>query len=183
MAVPTTAWALLGRHEMAGSRLRQCRLPESRRRRFRLPVLEANNAVGARCKVPTPSGLAEINNHFLEGSCRLCRSLEEWSEKQGLLPRILLVPPVLYMVGERVPLSETGLRPRGPEGGTQTASQGGLTMRLSSPKKWTWIIALIIAIVGIVGYFVDIPIITEYGFWVEFVAFLLLAIATFFPGI
>jgi len=56
-------------------------------------------------------------------------------------------------------------------------------MRLNAPKRVTWIVAVIIAVLGIVGLFVDIPIVTEYGFWVEFVAFLLLAIGTFFSGI
>jgi hypothetical protein len=56
-------------------------------------------------------------------------------------------------------------------------------MRTNAPKMWTWIIAVIIAALGIAGQIVDIPIVTDYGFWVEFIAFLLLAIATLFRGL
>ncbi len=56
-------------------------------------------------------------------------------------------------------------------------------MKLSAPKMWTWIIAVIIAALGIAGLIFDIPLVTDNGFWVEFIAFLLLAIGTLFKGI
>jgi hypothetical protein len=56
-------------------------------------------------------------------------------------------------------------------------------MRLTPPKKIIWILSLIIAVLSIVGFFVDIPYVSEYKFWVMGVAWLLMFIGVTFKGI
>ena len=52
-------------------------------------------------------------------------------------------------------------------------------MKLSAPKNTTWLIALVIGLLGILGYFVSIPFVSDNAFWFEAVAFVLLALATY----
>jgi len=56
-------------------------------------------------------------------------------------------------------------------------------MKLSAPKQITWIIALVLAVIGLIGVLVTIPFITEYAFWFEFVAAVLLLLATWLEGL
>lgn len=56
-------------------------------------------------------------------------------------------------------------------------------MQPSAPKSIVWIIALIVGILGIVGYFVVIPFITVYSFWLVVVGFAMLAVGTTFKGV
>ena len=57
-------------------------------------------------------------------------------------------------------------------------------MKLSAPKQITWIIALILGIVGILATLVTLPVITAaIGFWLVVVAFVLLLIATITRGL
>jgi len=56
-------------------------------------------------------------------------------------------------------------------------------MRLNSPKQITWIISLILGIVGIVGYFVTIPFVTVYAFWFVVVGLVLMLLATALKGL
>jgi hypothetical protein len=51
-------------------------------------------------------------------------------------------------------------------------------MKLSAPKKNTWWVALILGIIGIVGHFVVIPIVTPWAWLIVVVAFVLLVLAT-----
>jgi len=52
-------------------------------------------------------------------------------------------------------------------------------MRLSSPKQITWIIALILGVVGILANLASFPVITPtIGFWLVAVGWALLLIAT-----
>jgi cytochrome c oxidase subunit IV len=48
-------------------------------------------------------------------------------------------------------------------------------MRLTPPKQIVFYISLLLAVLALVGYFVDLPIVTEYGFWTALVAYALLA--------
>ena len=52
-------------------------------------------------------------------------------------------------------------------------------MRLNAPTKIAWIIALILGVLGLLGMFADIPVVSEYHFWFVFAGWLLLVIATF----
>ncbi len=52
-------------------------------------------------------------------------------------------------------------------------------MRLSRPKNTTWIVAVILGVLGIVGKFVTLPVISGYAFWFVVAGFVLLALATY----
>ena len=56
-------------------------------------------------------------------------------------------------------------------------------MKLNAPKQITWVIALVIAIVSLIGALVEIPVVTDYKFWLALVAAGLLLLATYFPGL
>ena len=57
-------------------------------------------------------------------------------------------------------------------------------MKLNAPKQITWIIALILGIVGILANLVALPVITPtLGFWLVVVGLALLLIATITRGL
>ena len=57
-------------------------------------------------------------------------------------------------------------------------------MTLSSPKMITWVIALILGIVGILANLVALPVVSEtLGFWLLAIAFLLLLVASVVKGL
>ena len=55
-------------------------------------------------------------------------------------------------------------------------------MNLSAPTKPLFLIALILAILGVVGKFVDIPVLSEQHFWAVFVGFVVLVIGCVMKG-
>lgn len=56
-------------------------------------------------------------------------------------------------------------------------------MKLNPPKKITWYIAIILALIGLIGYLVTIPFITQQAFWFEFVAAVLMILAVWLEGL
>ncbi len=52
-------------------------------------------------------------------------------------------------------------------------------MRLSRPKNTTWIIAVVVGVLGIVAEFVAIPFVSGNAFWFVTIGFVLLALATY----
>jgi hypothetical protein len=57
-------------------------------------------------------------------------------------------------------------------------------MRLSAPKQITFLISLIIAIIGVLAkWVITIPVVTEYATGVILVAFALLALGTYVKGL
>ena len=56
-------------------------------------------------------------------------------------------------------------------------------MALSAPKQLTWLISLIVGIIGVVGYLVVIPVVTGLAFWIVVVALVILLLATLLPGV
>ena len=56
-------------------------------------------------------------------------------------------------------------------------------MRLSAPKKITWVISLILGIVGLLSMFVVIPYISMYAFWVVFIGLVLLILGNALKGL
>jgi len=57
-------------------------------------------------------------------------------------------------------------------------------MKLSAPKQVTWIIALILGVVGILANLTSIPVITStIGYWLLVVGWALLLIATITHGL
>ena len=55
-------------------------------------------------------------------------------------------------------------------------------MRLTPPKKIVFIISLLLAIISVIGHFVNIPVVTEYQYWIMLVAWALLAAGVFLKG-
>jgi hypothetical protein len=56
-------------------------------------------------------------------------------------------------------------------------------MQLSPPTTVVFIISVILAALAIIGKFATIPFITEHGFWVAIVAYVILAIGNLFRGV
>ena len=56
-------------------------------------------------------------------------------------------------------------------------------MRLNAPKFVTWLIALILGIVGLVSVFVAIPFISMHAFWVVLVGLALLLLGNAVKGL
>ena len=56
-------------------------------------------------------------------------------------------------------------------------------MKLSAPKTITWWIAVVLGVLGILGTFVSLPFVSSNAFWFVAVAFILLALATFFKSL
>ena len=58
-------------------------------------------------------------------------------------------------------------------------------MKLSSPKKLTWWIAVVLGVLGILLHLGAFAIagLSGYGFWLVAVAFVLLVLATFIKGL
>jgi uncharacterized membrane protein HdeD (DUF308 family) len=57
-------------------------------------------------------------------------------------------------------------------------------MRLSAPKQITWIVALILGVVGILANLASIPVITPViGFWLVVAGWALLLLATLMRGL
>jgi hypothetical protein len=56
-------------------------------------------------------------------------------------------------------------------------------LKLSAPKNVTWVIAVIVGMLGFLSNFVAIPVIGGFGFWLLFIGFALLAVATYIKGL
>jgi hypothetical protein len=56
-------------------------------------------------------------------------------------------------------------------------------MRLSRPKVITWWIAVVFGVLGILGSFISIPLVSSYTFFFVVVGFVLLALATLLKGL
>jgi hypothetical protein len=55
-------------------------------------------------------------------------------------------------------------------------------VKLNAPKQVTWLIALLLAVVGVIAYFVAIPVLSGISFWLVLVAFVLLFLGTILTG-
>jgi hypothetical protein len=56
-------------------------------------------------------------------------------------------------------------------------------MQLSPPTTVVFVISIILAALAIIGHFVAIPFITQYGFWVAIIAYIILAVGNLFRGV
>ena len=56
-------------------------------------------------------------------------------------------------------------------------------MKLSEPKVVTFLIAVAIAVLALIGVLVTIPFVTANAFWVLFIGFVLLALANLLKGL
>jgi hypothetical protein len=59
---------------------------------------------------------------------------------------------------------------------------GEIDMRLSAPKQNTWIVALVIGLLGFLATFVTIPVLSGFAFWLVVVAFVILVLSTALGG-
>lgn len=55
-------------------------------------------------------------------------------------------------------------------------------MSLSPPTTVVFVISIILALLAIIGNYVAIPFITEHGFWVAVIAYIILACGNIFRG-
>jgi len=55
--------------------------------------------------------------------------------------------------------------------------------KLHAPKYTTWLIALVFAILGLLGWLITIPILTEFATLFVLVGFILLALGTILKGL
>jgi len=56
-------------------------------------------------------------------------------------------------------------------------------MKLSPPKNVSWILAFLLGLLGIIAHQVDIPLVSDYDFWLVVAGFGLLVLATLFRGL
>ena len=56
-------------------------------------------------------------------------------------------------------------------------------MKLNAPKNITWWIAVIVGVLGILGSFVELPLVSTYSFLFVVIGFVLLALGTFLKGL
>ncbi len=56
-------------------------------------------------------------------------------------------------------------------------------MKLSAPKNGTFILALILGVLGIVANFVKIPVVSDYNYWFVVAGYALLLLGSFFKGL
>jgi uncharacterized membrane protein len=56
-------------------------------------------------------------------------------------------------------------------------------MNLSAPKQLTWLIAVVLGIIGLVAQLVAIPVLSTLAFWIVLVALVLMLVATYLPGL
>jgi hypothetical protein len=56
-------------------------------------------------------------------------------------------------------------------------------MKLSAPKQITWLVAVVLIVIGLIAQLVTIPFLSTIAFWIVFVAAVLLAVATFISGL
>jgi hypothetical protein len=56
-------------------------------------------------------------------------------------------------------------------------------MNLSAPKNVTWIVAVVLGLLGFIGNFVALPVIGGFSFWLLFIGFAILVVATFVEGL
>ena len=56
-------------------------------------------------------------------------------------------------------------------------------MRTNAPRSNVWWISVIIGVLGIVGKFVALPIVSMYSWWFVAIGFVILALATIIKGL
>jgi hypothetical protein len=56
-------------------------------------------------------------------------------------------------------------------------------MQLSAPTQVVFIISLILAVLALIGYFVAIPFVTAYAFWLAIIGYVVLAAGCLMKGV
>ena len=52
-------------------------------------------------------------------------------------------------------------------------------MTLHAPAMWVFVLSLVLAVLAVVGVFVEIPYLSMYAFWVAVLAYVVLALGNF----
>jgi hypothetical protein len=60
--------------------------------------------------------------------------------------------------------------------GSPSAKQQRSAMNLHKPSKTVFMIALALALLALIGFFLTVPVLTQYQFWFAMAGFLLLAL-------
>ena len=58
-----------------------------------------------------------------------------------------------------------------------------MNLNLSAPKNMTWWIAVVLGVLGLLGGFMTIPVISGLSLWLLFFGFALLVVATMIEGL
>ena len=58
-------------------------------------------------------------------------------------------------------------------------AQGEAAMTLHAPAMWVFILSVVLAVLAVVGIFVEIPFVSMYAFWVAVLAYVVLALGNF----
>jgi hypothetical protein len=58
-----------------------------------------------------------------------------------------------------------------------------MKLKLSAPKQITWLIAVILGVIGLLAQLVTIPVLSSLAFWIVLVALILMLVATFISGL
>lgn len=56
-------------------------------------------------------------------------------------------------------------------------------MTLSAPTQVIFIISLVLAVLAVIGFFITIPFVTAYAFWIAIVAYIVLAAGCLMKGV
>lgn len=51
-------------------------------------------------------------------------------------------------------------------------------MKTNAPKQITWMIAVILGVLGVASVYVPIPVVSDHSFWVVVIGFVLLTLGT-----
>jgi predicted membrane channel-forming protein YqfA (hemolysin III family) len=58
-----------------------------------------------------------------------------------------------------------------------------MKINLSAPKQITWLVALVLAVLGVLGYFVQISFLSAADFWLVLLGFVVLLVGTLVEGL
>lgn len=56
-------------------------------------------------------------------------------------------------------------------------------MKLSAPKNLTFYISIVLAVLGLLGFLIQIPLITDLAFWLVLVGYIVLGAAVVLPNL
>lgn len=56
-------------------------------------------------------------------------------------------------------------------------------MKLTAPKKITFWVSVVLVVLGLIGYFIVLPVLTPLAFWLVLAGFVLLAAANILTGL
>jgi hypothetical protein len=58
-----------------------------------------------------------------------------------------------------------------------------MKIKLSAPKQITWVVALVLAVLGLIGKLGTVAVLTQYAFWLVLIAAALLLLACLVDGL